>query len=119
MGLVRFLTGGCGGRLSQRVPVVPAALAFLEEGPDERVDDVGLVLLQPVAGPGDDVEAEVTPDVEAALLRHVLLQEGVPLSPEQQNGTPDVPPPQGWRAGRKQATSTARLGDPPSVLVMS
>lgn len=77
----------CGGFL---VPVAFASLALLEEGPYEGVHNVGLVLLQPVAGPGDDVETEVIPDVDAACLGHLLLQEGVPLAPQQQHRGPDV-----------------------------
>lgn len=72
------------------VPVAFASLALLEEGPYEGVHNVGLVLLQPVAGPGDDVETEVIPDVDAARLGHLLLQEGVPLAPQQQHRGPDV-----------------------------
>lgn len=65
----------------QSGPVVFAPLPLLKESPYECVDDVGLVLLQPVAGSGDDVEAEVVADVEAAGLGHVLLQERVLLPP--------------------------------------
>lgn len=39
-----------------------------------------------MAGSGDDVEAEVVADVEAAGLGHVLLQKGVLLPPQQQDG---------------------------------
>lgn len=67
------------------VPVHFAALALLKEGPYEGVDDVGLVLLEPVTGPRDDVEAEVVADVDAAGLGHLLLQEGVTLPPQQQH----------------------------------
>ena len=72
------------------VPVALTSLSLLEEGPYEGVHDVGLVLLQPVTGPGDDVETEMVPDVEAACLGHFLLQEGVPLAPQQQHRRPDV-----------------------------
>lgn len=85
--------GSAGGGLAVRgflVPVAFASLALLEEGPYEGVHNVGLVLLQPVAGPGDDVETEVIPDVDAARLGHLLLQEGVPLAPQQQHRGPDV-----------------------------
>ena len=80
------------------VPVAFASLALLQEGPYEGVHNVGLVLLQPVAGPGDDVETEVIPDVDAARLGHLLLQEGVPLAPQQQHRGPDVVVAQGERA---------------------
>lgn len=72
------------------VPVAFASLSLLEEGPYEGVYNVRLVLLQPVARPGDDVQAEVVPDVQAACLGHFLLQEGVPLPPQQQHRRPDV-----------------------------
>lgn len=72
------------------VPVHFAALALLEEGPYEGVDDVGLVLLEPVTGPRDDVEAEVVADVDAAGLGHLLLQEGVTLPPQQQHWRPHI-----------------------------
>lgn len=42
-------------------------------------------MLEPVTGTRDDVEAKVVPDVEAAGFGHVLLQEGVPLAPQEQD----------------------------------
>lgn len=72
------------------VPVALASLSLLEEGPYQGVYNVRLVLLQPVARPGDDIEAEVVADVEAAGLGHLLLQEGIPLPPQQQHRRPDV-----------------------------
>lgn len=72
------------------VPVALASLALLQEGPYQGVHNVRLVLLQPVASPRDDVETEVVADVEAARLGHLLLQEGVPLPPQQQHRRPDV-----------------------------
>ena len=72
------------------VPVAFATLALLEKGPYEGVHNVRLVLLQPVTGPRDDVEAEMIPDVEAACLGHLLLQEGIPLAPQQQHRRPDM-----------------------------
>lgn len=67
------------------VPVALASLSLLEEGPYERVHDVRLVLLQPVTGSRYDVETEMVPDVEAARLRHFLLQKRVTLAPQQQH----------------------------------
>lgn len=81
---------GGGGRAGDLVPVAFMTLSLLEEGPYEGVDNVRLVLLQPVAGPRNDVETEMVPDVEAARLGHFLLQEGVTLSPQQQHWRPDV-----------------------------
>jgi len=72
------------------VPVAFASLSLLEEGPYEGVHNVGLVLLQPVARPGNDVETEMIPDVQAACLGHFLLQEGILLAPQQQHGRPDM-----------------------------
>lgn len=72
------------------VPVAFTSLSLLQEGPYEGVHNIGLVLLQPVAGPRNDVEAEMIPDVEAASLGHLLLQERIPLSPQQQHRRPDV-----------------------------
>lgn len=83
------------------VPVSFAPLSLLQEGPYEGVHNVGLVLLQPVAGPRDDVETEVVPDVQAAGLRHLLLQEGVPFSPQQQHRRPDMFMAQGEGAGNR------------------
>lgn len=77
--------GGLSGPGLALAPVAFASLALLEEGPYEGVDDVGLVLLQPVARPRDDVQTEVVADVEATGLGHLLLQEGVPLPPQQQH----------------------------------
>lgn len=71
-------------------PMAFPPLSFLEEGPYEGVDNIRLVLLQPVAGPGYDVETEMVPDVESASLRHLLLQESIPLPPQQQHWRPDV-----------------------------
>lgn len=72
------------------VPVALASLSLLQEGPYQGVHNVRLVLLQPVASPGDDVETEVVADVEAARLGHFLLQERVPLPPQQQHRRPNV-----------------------------
>lgn len=72
------------------VPVALASLSLLQEGPYQGVYNVRLVLLQPVACPGDDVETEVVADVEAARFGHLLLQEGVPLPPQQQHRRADV-----------------------------
>lgn len=80
------------------VPVAFASLSLLEEGPYEGVNDVWLVLLQPVAGPRNNVETEMIPDVEATCLCHLLLQEGVPLTPQQQHRRPDKILAQGERA---------------------
>lgn len=90
--------GGGAGLAVGLVPVAFTCLTLLEEGPYEGVDDVGLVLLQPVAGSRDDVETEMIPDVEAAGLGHLLLQEGVPLPPQQQHRRPDVVMAQGQGA---------------------
>lgn len=65
------------------VPVAFTSFPLLEEGPHEGVHNIRLVLLQPVASPGDDVEAEVVPDVQATCLRHFLLQKSIPLTPQQ------------------------------------
>ena len=81
------------------VPVALAALALLDEGPHQGVDDVGLVLLQPVARARDDVQAEVVADVEAAGLCHALLQEGVALAPQEQHRGAHTLLGQGQRAG--------------------
>lgn len=67
------------------VPVALTSFSLLEEGPYEGVYNVRLVLLQPVAGPRNNVETEMIPDVEAAGLCHLLLQEGVSLAPQQQD----------------------------------
>lgn len=72
------------------VPVAFASLSLLEKGPYEGVHNVRLVLLQPVTGSRDDVETEMVPDVEAAGFGHFLLQEGIPLTPQQQHWRPDV-----------------------------
>ena len=72
-----------GGFTVDLVPVAFTALSLLEERPYEGVYDVRLVLLQPVAGPRNNVETEMIPDVKAASLRHLLLQECIPLSPQQ------------------------------------
>lgn len=77
------------------VPVTFASLSLLQEGPYEGVHDVGLVLLQPVAGPRNDVETEVVPNVQAAGFSHLLLQERVPFPPQQQHWRPDVSVAQG------------------------
>lgn len=55
------------------VPVALASFSLLQEGPYQRVHNVRLVLLQPVARPRDDVETEVVADVEAARLGHLLF----------------------------------------------
>ena len=93
-----------GGLGTDSVPVAFASLSFLEERPYEGVDDVRLVLLQPVTRPGDDVQAEMVPDVEAAGFGHFLLQEGVPLAPQQQHRRPDVVLAQ--REGAEEARGT-------------
>lgn len=80
----------CRGFAVGLVPVAFASLSLLQEGPYEGVDNVGLVLLQPVAGSRNDVETEVVPDVEAARFGHLLLQERIPLPPQQQHRRPDV-----------------------------
>lgn len=79
-----------GGFAMDLVPVAFASLSLLEECPYEGVNNIRLVLLQPVAGPRNDVETEMIPDVKATCLGHFLLQEGVPLTPQQQHGRPDV-----------------------------
>lgn len=84
------------------VPVAFASLSLLQEGPYEGVDNVRLVLLQPVAGPRDDVETEMIPDVESACLGHFLLQEGIPLTPQQQHWRPDMILAQGEGAERRK-----------------
>lgn len=56
-------SAGRGGLAVGLAPVALASLSLLEEGPYEGVDDVRLVLLQPVTGPRDDVETEMVPDV--------------------------------------------------------
>lgn len=100
--------GSAGGGLAvDLVPVAFASLALLEEGPYEGVHNVRLVLLQPVTGPRDDVEAEMIPDVEAARLRHFLLQEGVPLTPQQQHRRPDVILAQGQGAEKRRESLSA------------
>lgn len=88
------------------VPVAFASLSLLEESPYEGVHNVRLVLLQPVAGPGNDVETEMIPDVEAACLGHFLLQEGVPLTPQQQHRRPDVILAQGEGAKKRKKKKT-------------
>lgn len=72
------------------VPVALTSFSLLEEGPYEGVYNVRLVLLQPVTGPRNNVETEMIPDVEAACLGHLLLQEGVSLAPQQQDWRSDV-----------------------------
>ena len=72
--------------------------SLLEESPYEGVYDIRLVLLQPVAGPGNNVETEMVPNVQAASLCHLLLQERIPLSPEQQHRRPDMVVAQGQGA---------------------
>lgn len=95
------------------VPVAFASLSLLQEGPYEGVDNVRLVLLQPVAGPRDDVETEMIPDVEPACLGHFLLQEGIPLTPQQQHWRPDMILAQGEGAERrKKKKSWFRKRDP-------
>lgn len=84
------------------IPVAFASLSLFQEGPYEGVDNVRLVLLQPVAGPRDDVETEVIPDVESACLGHFLLQEGIPLTPQQQHWRPDMILAQGEGAERRK-----------------
>lgn len=84
----RGLAGG--GLAVGLVPVAFTSLSLLEEGPYEGVHDIGLVLLQPVAGSRNDVETEMVSDVEAARLGHFLLQERVALAPQQQHRGPDV-----------------------------
>lgn len=97
---------GEGGGLSvDLVPVAFASLPLLEEGPYEGVHDVRLVLLQPVTGSRDDVETEMIPDIEAACLRHFLLQEGVTLPPQQQHRRPDVVLAQGEGAEERVGTN--------------
>lgn len=95
-----------GGLAVDLVPVAFASLSLLEEGPYEGVDNIGLVLLQPVAGPRNDVETEMIPDVEAACLGHFLLQEGVPLAPQQQHWGPDVILAQGEGANEREEKKT-------------
>ena len=82
--------GGGRGLVIDSVPVVFASLAFLEESPHEGVDDIRLVLLQPEARPRNNVESKVIFDVQTARLGHFLLQEGIPLSPQQQNWSLDI-----------------------------
>lgn len=72
------------------VPVALTSFSLLEEGPYKGVDDVRLVLLQPVTGPRNNVETEMIPDVEAASLGHLLFQEGVSFTPQQQDWRSDV-----------------------------
>lgn len=72
------------------VPVALTSFSLLEEGPYEGVYNVRLVLLQPVTGPRNDVETEMIPDVKSACLGHLLLQEGVSLTPQQQDWRSDV-----------------------------
>lgn len=72
------------------VPVALACFSLLEEGPYEGVYNVRLVLLQPVTGPGNNVETEMISDVETASLSHLLLQEGISLAPQQQDWRSDV-----------------------------
>lgn len=102
--------GAGGGLAVDLVPVAFTSLALLEEGPYEGVYDIGLVLLQPVTGPGNDVKTEMIPDVEAASLGHFLFQEGIPLSPQQQHRRPDV-----VMAQREGATERKERHEKPSV----
>lgn len=67
------------------VPVVFPSLSLFKERPYKCVDDVRLVLLEPVTRAGDDVQAEVVADVEATGLGHVLLEERVPFAPQEQH----------------------------------
>lgn len=67
------------------VPVVFPSLSLFKERPYKCVDNVRLVLLEPVTCARDDVQAEVVADVEATGLSHVLLKEGVPLTPQEQH----------------------------------
>lgn len=89
------------------VPVALTSFSLLEEGPYEGVYNVGLVLLQPVAGPRNNVETEMIPDVEAACLRHLLLQEGVSLPPEEQDRRSDMILAQGQGARKTKSNITA------------
>lgn len=78
--------GRAGGGLAvDLVPVAFTSLSLLEEGPYEGVHNIRLVLLQPMTGPRNNVETEMIPDVEATCLCHFLLQEGIPLTPQQQH----------------------------------
>lgn len=88
------------------VPVAFTSLSLLKEGPYEGVHDIRLVLLQPVTGPRNDVEAEMVPDVEAAGLSHFLLQKRVPLTPQQQHRRPDVVLAQGEGAMDREEART-------------
>lgn len=72
------------------VPVAFTSLSLLQKGPYEGVDNIRLVLLKPVAGPRNNVETEMIPDVEAAGLSHFLFQERITLSPQQQHRRPDM-----------------------------
>lgn len=80
------------------VSVSLSPFSLLEESPYEGVYNIGLVLLQPVAGPRDNIETEMIPNVQTASLCHFLLQECIPLSPQQQHWRPDVVVVQGERA---------------------
>lgn len=91
------------------VPVAFTSLSLLEEGPYEGVHNVRLVLLQPMAGPGDDVEAEMITDVEPARFGHFLLQEGVPLAPQQEHRRPDVILAQGKGASNREGKKKKNL----------
>lgn len=86
------------------VPVALTSFSLLEEGPYEGVYNVRLVLLQPVTGPGNYVETEMIPDVKAACLGHLLLQEGVSLAPQQQDWRSDVVLAQRQGAKKKNKT---------------
>lgn len=68
------------------VPIVFPSLSLFKERPYKCVDDVRLVLLEPVTCSGDDVQAEVVADVEATGLGHVLFEEGISLTPQEQHG---------------------------------
>lgn len=94
------------GRWGGLIPVALSSLSLLEECPYEGVHDIRLVLLQPVAGPGNDVETEMVPDVEAARFGHLLLQERIALTPQQQHGRPDVILTQGEGATETQDERT-------------
>lgn len=77
-------------RRTHLVPVALTSFSLLEEGPYEGVYNVGLVLLQPMTGSRNNVETEMIPDVETAGLSHLLLQEGVSLTPQQQDWRSDM-----------------------------
>lgn len=105
------VAGQMGGSARENLTLVPVGLtsfSLLEEGPYEGVYNVRLVLLQPVTGPRDDVETEVIPDVEAACLGHLLLQEGVSLAPQQQDWRSDVILAQGQGAKKTNKNKTKK-----------